>query len=112
MVILRNDIGRVRKVKTGFSWTGLFFGPLVFLFRGLPKHFFVWIGIFIAGLFVYAFVMLIIGGPNSDPNIVLFVIIMLAIQGYLALWINKITISAWLFRGYNIIGEAPNEIFI
>lgn len=33
-VMLKNDKGVQRKIKKGFSWTTLFFGPLVPLFRG------------------------------------------------------------------------------
>ena len=33
-VTMRNSVGVTREVKLGFSWTMLFFGPLVPLFRG------------------------------------------------------------------------------
>ena len=33
-ITLKNDVGVVKRVPVGFSWTMLFFGPLVPLFRG------------------------------------------------------------------------------
>lgn len=34
LVNLENDVGVIKKVPVGFSWTMLLFGPLVPLFRG------------------------------------------------------------------------------
>ena len=33
-ITLKNDVGVVKRVPVGFSWTMCFFGPLVPLFRG------------------------------------------------------------------------------
>jgi len=33
-ITLKNDVGVVKRVPVGFSWTMFFFGPLVPLFRG------------------------------------------------------------------------------
>lgn len=43
MVSMKNDVGLVKQVKVGFSWTAFFFGGLPFFFRGLPLHGIIWI---------------------------------------------------------------------
>jgi len=48
VITLKNDVGVVRKVPIGFSWTMLFFGPLVPLFRGDIK----WTILFLLVVFV------------------------------------------------------------
>lgn len=37
-VDFKNNIGVVRELKVGFSWTLLFFGGIPFFFRGMPVH--------------------------------------------------------------------------
>ena len=48
VITLKNDVGVVRKAPIGFSWTMLFFGPLVPLFRGDIK----WTILFLLVVFV------------------------------------------------------------
>ena len=48
--IMKNEIGQVKVVKEGFSWTMLFFGIFVPLYRGDWKWFLI---ILIANLFTY-----------------------------------------------------------
>lgn len=38
IVSMKNEAGLVRQVKVGFCWTAFFFGPLPFLFRGMPMN--------------------------------------------------------------------------
>lgn len=40
-ILLKNQIGAVKQAPTGFSWTMLFFGVFVPLFRGDFKWFFI-----------------------------------------------------------------------
>ena len=47
---MKNEIGQVKVVKEGFSWTMLFFGIFVPLYRGDWKWFLI---ILIANLFTY-----------------------------------------------------------
>lgn len=42
-VTLENPVGVIKSAKVGFSWTTLFFGGLVPLFRGEVGEFFKWI---------------------------------------------------------------------
>ena len=48
--IMKNEIGQVKIVKEGFSWTMLFFGIFVPLYRGDWKWFLI---ILIANIFTY-----------------------------------------------------------
>ena len=48
--MMKNEIGQVKVVKEGFSWTMLFFGIFVPLYRGDWKWFLI---ILIANLFTY-----------------------------------------------------------
>ena len=48
--IMKNEIGQVKVVKEGFSWTMLFFGIFVPLYRGDWKWFLI---ILVANLFTY-----------------------------------------------------------
>ena len=48
--IMKNEIGQVKVVKEGFSWTMLFFGIFVPLYRGDWKWFLI---ILIANIFTY-----------------------------------------------------------
>lgn len=52
MIVLRNEFGVTKQVKVGFSWTMLFFGVFVPLFRGDIKWFLITllIGLLTAGL--------------------------------------------------------------
>lgn len=56
---VKNDAGRYKEVKLGFSWTTLFFGALVPLIRGDWKWFVIYIGA--------AFVLGFIGLPQLAP---------------------------------------------
>jgi ferredoxin len=42
-VILKNSVGLTKKVKVGFSWTGLLFGIFVPMVRGDWRGFFIWL---------------------------------------------------------------------
>ena len=48
--MMKNEIGQVKVVKEGFSWTMLFFGIFVPLYRGDWKWFLI---ILVANLFTY-----------------------------------------------------------
>ncbi len=43
IVSMKNDVGLVRQVKVGFSWTAFFFGGFPFFFRGIPLYGVVWV---------------------------------------------------------------------
>jgi hypothetical protein len=74
---LRRQDGLITNVETGVSWTGLFFGGLVFFFRGLPVKGVLWTLIcFLGGI----------------ANI------------YLMLRINKMTALSLIEKGYKPIG--------
>ena len=45
---VKNDIGRTKEIKIGFSWTMFFFGVFVPLFRGDWKWFLIILGIDLA----------------------------------------------------------------
>lgn len=55
--IMKNSVGQVKIVKEGFSWTMLFFGALVPLFRGDLKWFVISI---IAGLCTFGLSWLVL----------------------------------------------------
>lgn len=74
-----NDVGIVRRVKVGFSWTAFFFGGFPFLFRGMPFHGF--------GFIVIAFLTF------GVSNLILCFII------------NKMTAQYYLEHGYKPIGS-------
>lgn len=74
IVYFKNSFGQMRNVKIGFAWTALFFGAFVFLFRGLPGKFFLWLLLSICTVGVLAIVLPFIA--------------------------NKITAKAYLQKGY------------
>ena len=79
VVSMKNDVGLIRQVKVGFSWTAFFFGGLPFFFRGIPLYGLLWV---ILGMCTFGF-----------SNIVLWFII------------NKQTAHYYLEHGYKPVGE-------
>jgi len=79
LVNMKNDVGLVREVKVGFSWTGFFFGGFPFFFRGIPLYGVAWV---VLSLLTLGFSNLI-----------------------LAFLINKQTAHYYLEHGYKPVGE-------
>lgn len=94
---LVNEAGIIREVKVGFSWTILCFGPIPFLFRGMPLHFMAY-AIFLAGGDLVA------GVVYRDVTflMLLLVIVFLVISAFIG---NKQTAHHYLEHGYRIVGE-------
>jgi len=78
-VAMKNEVGLVRHVKVGFSWTAFFFGGFPFFFRGMPVHGIIWI----------ILAMITLGFSNL----------------FLMFIINKQTAHYYLEHGYKPIGE-------
>lgn len=38
----RNQNGEIKKIPKGFNWWSLWFGPIYFLYKGMPAPFFRW----------------------------------------------------------------------
>ncbi len=79
MVSFRNDVGLVKQVKVGVSWTAFFFGALPFFFRGMWGLGLAW---FIAG-----------GMTLGASNLVLM------------FFMNKQMAHYYLERGYRPVGQ-------
>lgn len=56
-VIVKNDIGKAKEIKLGFSWTMLFWWFFVPLIRQDWKNFFIYAGVFILLAFLAPFVL-------------------------------------------------------
>jgi len=97
-IVLKNPSGRIRKVETGNSVTALFFGGFVFLFRGLFKQFFLWLGFCVIYLIVLHFIFLLI--TNYDVELFIKGIGSLAINVFLMIKMNDISVRAYLKQGY------------
>ena len=79
VVKMQNDVGHVREIKVGLSWTAFFFGAFPFFFRGMPAQGFIWL----------------IGS-----------IITMGVAGiFLMFQINKMTARHYLNKGYKPVGE-------
>ncbi|HZV12307.1 MAG TPA: signal peptidase I, partial [Candidatus Kapabacteria bacterium] len=104
MVIdLKNSSNQLRQVKTGPSWTAFFFGPIPFLFRKLPKQFFIWVGIY--------FVIWLIGElVESSIHLGITFILSWIPLLYLAYKINAITLAAYQKQGYQPVANDAKDI--
>ena len=89
----------IKVVSPGFSATALFFGPFVFLFRRMPKQFFVWLGLGIA--WVLAWTLIEVIGGFQFPNLV-DKGIGVVFWGFLGIRINDITARENARRGYDV----------
>lgn len=78
-VALQNEVGLIREVKVGFSWTAFFFGGIPYFFRGIPTRGLLWI--------------------------ILSVITCGVSNIFLMFLINKHTAQYYLEHGYKPIGE-------
>ncbi|WP_104711381.1 hypothetical protein [Helicobacter felis] len=97
-VVLRNEAGESRVCKVGFSWTTLFFGFFVPLFRKDWK----WFGIFLA-------VGIIVGvmAGESSPGLAALSWIFQIVMAFIY---NKIYINGLLSKGYAPLEEADRSV--
>ena len=113
---LKNDLGQVREVPVGPSWTGFLWPEWVMFFRGMvAKEFIYWAIILVIDI-IFLIVCGAMQGDDDEPlsafaNICmwLFVIILRTTPSVLFMVeLNKWTARHWFKRGYKPIGPGWN----
>jgi hypothetical protein len=67
MVFKNHVTGEKRRIKQGFSWQALAFGPLYYFYVGLVRQGYLWLGVTLVLFPVFPIVWLILGfRANAD----------------------------------------------